>query len=87
MIFDRLIRRAERQPWIIPVAAVNLGFGIGNALQGHDWAWFFISVGVTLTLIRPVGTGWRRRRMLRQTENLIEQVKRERWGGGNNGPH
>lgn len=77
MRLGRLLDYAERHAWIITLGSANLGFGIGQLLHHRVLGWFFIGAGLVFTAIRPVGTGWRRRRMIRELREIVRRGRSE----------
>jgi hypothetical protein len=73
---NRVLNRAERMPLLIPAAAVFLGSGIDQLLQGHGLGWCLLGPGLLLTAIRPAGTGLRRTLRIRALRREVADLRR-----------
>lgn len=72
---NKVLDRAEGMQFHIPIAAVSLGTGLGQVLNGHSYGWFFLGLGLVMTAIRPFGTSLRRRLIIRQIHRNIDEIK------------
>jgi O-antigen/teichoic acid export membrane protein len=64
---------ARRGSWWPAVAGLLVAF-IAYALDhpGAAWAWALFAAGLAMTAIRPLGTGQRRRILIRQARRLLD---------------
>ena len=72
---NTVLDRADRMPWLPPVAGLSLGAGIGQVVLGRSWGWALLAAGLLFGAIRPLGTSLRNRRRLSEAKKLLRAAR------------